>query len=705
MEASIKDEPLLDVSTSDSTLVTPGTIYLGVNADQVHSTYDGTDVIVGIVDSGIDWDHGDFVKPGPLQTSRILSIWDQTLTPDGNEANPSGYTYGVEYTQAHLNGELVGNPTVSVRHQPSASHGTHVAGIAAGDGSATGDGKASGTFAGMAPGADLIIVGTTFFRSTIVDGVNYIMTEAQNLGRPAVVNLSIGGLYGPHDGTDSYETALSSACGTGKMVVIAAGNSNNSNKHAEATYTEDAVITTFSVGTGITILGIDLWHTGGDGYTCTISAPGGGSVSTGFESEIEDSAGDDTVYIYNANGDPSNSDEEVYIEISAGNSGALATGTWSFALSSRSPSSGDGHFDAWLFYPSAGPYFTSNVSNGKLVTEPGNAVDALCVASYNTKSSAQGDLSYFSSNGPTRDGRQKPEIAAPGGGIYSAIPTSGDPEDGQHGSLSGTSMAAPHVVGAVALLLDKYPTSSLSQIRDWVISTARTDYYASGLPDYAWGHGKLDTPLLVDTALPVVLAAFSAEAAEGEVILHWRTASEVANLGFHLYRATQKEGPYERITAELIEGAGNTASGRSYTFVDGRLEDGRTYWYKLEDVAFDETIARHGPMAATPQIQREEAPLTSSPDRYDLSGNVPNPFNPWTTISYQLPEAASVHLTIYTLTGQVVRTLVEGTRPAGTYRVIWDGLDEAGRQAANGVYLYALNSEDFFKVRKMVLVR
>ena len=122
-----------------------------------------------------------------------------------------------------------------------------------------------------------------------------------------------------------------------------------------------------------------------------------------------------------------------------------------------------------------------------------------------------------------------------------------------------------------------------------------------------------------------------------------------------------------------------------------------TYWYKIEDVAFDGTRTMHGPIAVTPQ--------SSIPDRYDLSVNVPNPFNPQTTITYQLAEASSVKLIVYNTAGQVVSILVDEAKSAGTYSVVWDGLDQAGRKVASGVYLYELRTEDFVKVRKMALLR
>ena len=93
------------------------------------------------------------------------------------------------------------------------------------------------------------------------------------------------------------------------------------------------------------------------------------------------------------------------------------------------------------------------------------------------------------------------------------------------------------------------------------------------------------------------------------------------------------------------------------------------------------------------------------PFGYALSQNYPNPFNPETTIRYDLPEAEMVRLFLYNLTGQRVRTLVDGERPAGTYSATWDGTDDTGRDVASGVYLCRMETEEYRAVRKLVLIR
>ena len=115
-------------------------------------------MIVGVIDSGVDWRHDSF--RGPTGGSRIVRIWDQNLAAQAGESAPAAFGYGVEYTQTAINAALTApDPLDVVRHMDdSVGHGTHVCGIAAGDGSVAGDGSPAFTFIGMAPEADLAVV-------------------------------------------------------------------------------------------------------------------------------------------------------------------------------------------------------------------------------------------------------------------------------------------------------------------------------------------------------------------------------------------------------------------------------------------------------------------------------------------------------------------------------------------------------------------
>ena len=102
-------------------------------------------------------------------------------------------------------------------------------------------------------------------------------------------------------------------------------------------------------------------------------------------------------------------------------------------------------------------------------------------------------------------------------------------------------------------------------------------------------------------------------------------------------------------------------------------------------------------------VQDSEAEVISS--HFELAQNYPNPFNPETTIRYMLPEASKVKLAIYNQLGQRIITLVDQEQQPGIYSVQWDGKNEAGRDAASGLYLYQLKTKEFTRVQKLALIR
>lgn len=209
---------------------------------------------------------------------------------------------------------------------------------------------------------------------------------------------------------------------------------------------------------------------------------------------------------------------------------------------------------------------------------------------------------------------------------------------------------------------------------------------------------------LGQTTLPVELSVFEARAGDTMVLIIWETESETDNLGFYLYRAQKKDGEYTRITKELIKGAGTSSSANEYKYLDQGLDNGTEYYYKLEDVNVNGERAMHGPISAMPNfgLSIEETPI---PETYGLSQNYPNPFNPTTEIRFQLPEKASVQLTIYNLLGQKVRTLVDEEMEAGYKSISWNGIDDFGNVAAAGVYIYEIHAGSFAATKKMVMLK
>jgi subtilisin family serine protease len=181
---------------------------------------DGTGVVIGFVDSGIDFANLDFRFNAAPNNTRLISIWDQTLARETDEFTPPGFAYGVEYTELQINNHLNGSLPGYVRSVDTGGHGTTVAGVAAGDGS-------NGAYIGAAPGARLIMVKSPLSTSTVLDGINYIRQTAQGLGLPCVINLSLGTHDGPHDGTSLFDKAIDLVGGPGVALVVAGGNNGD----------------------------------------------------------------------------------------------------------------------------------------------------------------------------------------------------------------------------------------------------------------------------------------------------------------------------------------------------------------------------------------------------------------------------------------------------------------------------------------------
>ena len=293
-----------------------------VGADLLHSgyfngtQYQGSGVILCIIDTGIDWDHLDFRDPTDTTKSRILYIWDQTLTKTGAEQTPqdrdgvnlSGLNYGVEYTNAEINDEIDGTPAGFVRETDTFGHGTHVAGTAAGNGASL----ASKQYAGMAPLADILIVKAgngSFTNNNVIDGLTYAKQVATALGKPLVVNMSLGGQSGPHDGTSDYDLAIDNFVGAGRVAVIAAGNSGSSTIHiagsvaAAATANITITVPSYSPNSGTQndYFGFDWWFDSNGSLTATVTSPNTQTATQNDETNATTAtATDGSIFLANA---------------------------------------------------------------------------------------------------------------------------------------------------------------------------------------------------------------------------------------------------------------------------------------------------------------------------------------------------------------------------------------------------------------------
>lgn len=491
-----------------------------LHAGRLNNTvYKGKGVIVAVFDSGIDWDHPDFRDAADQTKSRILRIWDQTLTPIAGETSPAPFGYGVEYTQAHLNDELDGTPTGFVREQDVNGHGTHVAGTAAGNGMAV----ASRKYTGMAPESDIVIIkgGNGSFSSTnIINGIAYLQGLATSLGKPVVLNMSLGSQFGPHDGSTPQEAAIDNftASAPGRVIVVSAGNDNGTNIHTQtiisAGATQNITFTVPSGSSGTDVFQYSAWANDNTNVTAVVTAPGGATATAlagqTVATPVVVGGGNFIINIQNTI-DAGNSDRSInlYVTRSSGN----PAGTWTLALTNNGASAIT--VDGWLNYKNAA-YSGTTVTGGNsafLCGSISSASSAITVASfvgrlgwfspgngalaYNPPAT-QDNISTFSSNGPRRDNVQKPDIAATGQAVISCLSSNIIPTStnvvvaGLYQKNQGTSMASPVTAGAVALLLQASPAATASQIKSWITANANTDALTGSVPNFVWGSGRLD---------------------------------------------------------------------------------------------------------------------------------------------------------------------------------------------------------------------
>jgi subtilisin family serine protease len=510
MRAATLFQPMLDVSVPDTgaSLVRSGT-------PPSWTGYTGKGVIVGVVDTGLDFEHADFKNASG--TTRVLYYWDQT-TGTGGANHPSGYDYGTEWTKAQID---AGQCTV----KETTNHGTAITGIAAGSGAATGYGWPAYRYVGMAPEADLIIVKTTFYDDKIVDGMNYIKGKANSLTKPFAINLSIGSQYGAHDGTHLLERSIDLISGQGAVVCTASGNNRSSDTthYVHADWTVPSRDSTATANLSVPSnranpFVLDIWYEGGDSIDMKVTTPNGYSVTkaTGSTTGGYYSTPDGNIWLENApplgSTNPYNGDRECIILVQ----NALA-GTWSVTATGKTITQG-GYCDAWT-QSGQNVFWATCGNNSKTCSIPGTSTTVITAGGYMTKTrwtnpdgtrqgwdGILGEFYPWSGEGPTRDGRTKPDLGVPTSRIVAALshdwtPTPTDVvEDGVHVVNTGTSMAVPHMVGAAALLLQKDPTATPAEIRSRIISTARADSQTGAVPNYRWGYGKL----AVNAAMPLM---------------------------------------------------------------------------------------------------------------------------------------------------------------------------------------------------------
>ena len=518
-------------------------IHQGLNLPQ---GYDGTGVVVGIIDQGFEYSHPAFYDTTGTHL-RVKRVWNQL---DDSGTSPDRYSYGSEYTTEAQIMEMFTDDSIGF-------HGTHVAGIAAGCGAPSGRGKA---YCGIAPGADIVLVPSLFTQAPILDAVNYIHEYAQSVHKPCVINMSFGSQVGPHDGTgdqDRFFNALMEQNTDSLALVSAAGNNGNDKVHIEKQFSasDTLLVTSFKFSQYLDMAAAtDLWAE--QSFSVALSLVNSDTYEqedfTGFFTAGADTlittslvGSDGSEYhceFFGSKINPYNNRYNVYIYISAdeviSSRKVIMTVTsdtvnllhaWGANINFVENSAVEGTVDGDNHYSISG-----YGANGDAVISVGSYVTCTKFKSYegapfSSGSLAVGGISEFSSMGPTCDGRAKPDITAPGEVIQAPYSRSQNVPLGfaitdtiqwngyteQYTALVGTSTAAPIVAGIIALWMQHNPSLGIEELRAIIQNTARNDRFTGNVidnPNNIWGHGKVnaygglpptDTPMYLVNAIGI----------------------------------------------------------------------------------------------------------------------------------------------------------------------------------------------------------
>ena len=513
----------------------------------------GSGVIVGVIDSGIDFNHADF-KSGDGST-RVIAIWDQRDSGAAG-APPAGYSYGGVCTATMINAALAGDAAACTQKDTD-GHGTHVAGIAAGNGMATGNGQIGYRMIGMAPSANLLVANGGG-NARVLDAIAWMKATAAALGRPLAINMSFGSYFGARDGTSNYEQGMSNLAGPGVILVGAAGNEATAPIRAFGTITQGGSETVgFNIPAATTVAELELWYPGGNAYGVNVAGPGCPATMTVNPGDNPGTVATPcgAVEFVSTGPQPNNDDRQIKVAIGSTAAAPLVTGAWTITLVGTLVEGGSAPFSIINGEDVTGATFTDHTApvTTQILTDVSSSRRVIAVSSYNTRTdwnslngpgsdSSSGpvsDISGFSSRGPRRNCSNaakcppimKPEITAPGSKVFAALTADkarpaapGETEaDGVHYGQDGTSMATPHVTGAIALMLQQDPTMTPETVKQRLYSTVQSNAFSTNLPafnpaapdnpanpNYTWGYGILDAAAAVKASQPATGAAVDA---------------------------------------------------------------------------------------------------------------------------------------------------------------------------------------------------
>lgn len=455
----------------------------------------GKDIIIGFVDSGIDYTHRVFRYSSG--ESRILSIWDQSGTT-GN--TPESYNYGTEYSQEDINEALRSDDPYSIVNvRDETGHGTIMAGAAAGNDDPEND------FCGAAPEADIVVVklkqakkylknfyfikddAVAYQENDIMAGMIYLERVAARYGKPLVICLGIGTNQGDHSDTSYLATLINDLAGrAGFCVITPTGNEGNAKLHYQGT-ADNVEVRTFEVKAGRSF-SMEIWGQPPDLLSVSITSPSG-EVVPRIPARIGQS--DVLTFLFERT--------VIYVDyrIVEQRSGAElillrfenpSIGIWHINVYGSNIANGT--FHAWLpirQFVGENTYFISPEPNVTL-TSPSDSKRAISVGGYD---SSNGSFYINSGRGYTRSGIIKPDFTAPSVNVYVPLPGDG------FGVRSGTSIGAALTAGAAAQLFEwgindkNQPDMNSEDVKNFLIRGAERNP-GQMYPDRQWGWGRMN---------------------------------------------------------------------------------------------------------------------------------------------------------------------------------------------------------------------
>ena len=527
MQIAAKIENLLDKAVTD---IRADSVHAGIGLPQ---GYTGKDVYIGVTDWGFDYTSPMFYDT-TLSESRIIAAWDQFKT---SGPSPNGFNYGTEYTSPQT---LLAAESDTSNIYNYSSHGTHVAGIAAGSGAGL-------AYRGVAFESKLLFVTFTFNVASVLDAWEWMYQKALADGKRLVINMSWGIYhFGTLDGTSLLSQAITAYTDLGVIFVNSGGNNGNVNFHLKKTFSNDVLkskIDFYDYNSNANMWGqsIHSWGEVGNNFSngiivtnsaglVLVESPYYATNNTPSYIDTFIVAGLDTVW-YNISAEavhPLNNKPQMRLRVKNTNTSlkillksTADTGIvhyWNLTELTNDV----GNF-GMPFSTSGSGTSAGNNLNG--ISEPACSDDVITVAAYATQYSASngslvgGGIASFSSIGPRYDGAMKPDVSAPGVAIMSSISSFTNAAYTSMGSVdfngrtyhfakfSGTSMSSPMVAGVAALILDANPYLSARQVKEIIMETARQDNITGIIPvegHTRWGAGRVNAYAAVKLALQTI---------------------------------------------------------------------------------------------------------------------------------------------------------------------------------------------------------